>query len=210
MLRTRLALVEHSRRLTLEKGLDGFTVEELCTTVGISRRTFFNYFETKDDAVLGSTSREGFGPGGEEFVDQGAAPDAPTLLSALESLVLHEFRAMDSLPDMPLLAEVASREPEIHERLTASMHRRVDTLAELIARRQGLGPDDEFPRFAAVLFAHLVGITIHESTRLHGDREGAAPVAEFLALFTRHLELADALFTDGDSRTVRTRHEGTS
>lgn len=209
MLRTRFALVEQSRRLTLERGLHGFTVEELCAEIGISRRTFFNYFETKDDAVLGTTSREGFGPAGEDFVAQGSGPDSPTLLSALESLVLHEFRAMDSLPDMPLLVEVAQREPEIHERLTASMYRRVDTLAELIARRQGLRPEDEFPRLAAVLFVHLVGTTIHESTRLRGDGEGAAPVAEFLALFARHLELATALFSDGDL-TARSRHEGTS
>ena len=32
------------------------TVEEICADAGVSRRTFFNYFDSKDSAVLGATS----------------------------------------------------------------------------------------------------------------------------------------------------------
>jgi AcrR family transcriptional regulator len=51
--RTRAALVDEARRRTAEVGLSGFTVDELCTTVGVSRRTFFNHFASKDDVVVG-------------------------------------------------------------------------------------------------------------------------------------------------------------
>lgn len=40
--------------LVLEHGLDGVTVDMICQASGISQRTFFNYFKTKDAAILGS------------------------------------------------------------------------------------------------------------------------------------------------------------
>ena len=42
-----------AQRLTLERGLDGFTMDDLAELAGVSRRTLFNYFPGKDDAVLG-------------------------------------------------------------------------------------------------------------------------------------------------------------
>nr|WP_244960761.1 TetR/AcrR family transcriptional regulator [Pseudoclavibacter chungangensis] len=41
--------------LTLENGLAALTVETVVARAGCSRRTFFNYFQTKEDAVLGMT-----------------------------------------------------------------------------------------------------------------------------------------------------------
>ena len=42
-----------AQRLTEERGLDGFTMDELAEAAGVSRRTLFNYFPGKVDAVLG-------------------------------------------------------------------------------------------------------------------------------------------------------------
>ena len=39
--------------LTDEHGLDGFTMEDLADAAEVSRRTLFNYFPSKLDAVLG-------------------------------------------------------------------------------------------------------------------------------------------------------------
>lgn len=41
-------------RLTDEHGLDGFTMEDLADAAEVSRRTLFNYFPSKLDAVLGN------------------------------------------------------------------------------------------------------------------------------------------------------------
>lgn len=42
-----------AQRLTDERGLDGFTMDELAEAADVSRRTLFNYFPGKVDAVLG-------------------------------------------------------------------------------------------------------------------------------------------------------------
>lgn len=40
--------------LVLEVGLAGATIDAIAARAGISRRTFFNYFQSKEDAVLGT------------------------------------------------------------------------------------------------------------------------------------------------------------
>ena len=42
-----------AQQLTEDHGLDGFTMDELAEAAGVSRRTLFNYFPGKVDAVLG-------------------------------------------------------------------------------------------------------------------------------------------------------------
>lgn len=42
-----------AQRLTDERGLDGFTMDDLAEAAQVSRRTLFNYFPGKVDAILG-------------------------------------------------------------------------------------------------------------------------------------------------------------
>ena len=50
----RAALIDAAQQLVAAHGLDAVTVEMISAEAGVSARTFFNYFETKDDAVLGA------------------------------------------------------------------------------------------------------------------------------------------------------------
>lgn len=65
--RTRRRIEEAATTLVAERGFEAVTVEDICATAEISRRTFFNYMPSKDEAVLGSSplllddeSREAF------------------------------------------------------------------------------------------------------------------------------------------------------
>jgi len=49
---TRQALHEAALSLAMRHGLDGVTVEDIADEVGVSRRTFSNYFANKEDAVV--------------------------------------------------------------------------------------------------------------------------------------------------------------
>jgi len=44
-------LAQSAFNLTVQHGLDGFTVDELTTQAGYARRTFANYYSCKEDAV---------------------------------------------------------------------------------------------------------------------------------------------------------------
>jgi AcrR family transcriptional regulator len=64
---TRQAIHTLALQLVDERGLEGVTVEEICAGVGVSPRTFFNYFPTKTAAafdlaetVIGTEIRQRF------------------------------------------------------------------------------------------------------------------------------------------------------
>ncbi len=52
-LETRAQLERAAVRLAQEVGLENATIDAICASVPVSPRTFFNYFESKEDAVLG-------------------------------------------------------------------------------------------------------------------------------------------------------------
>ncbi|GIH23852.1 TetR family transcriptional regulator [Acrocarpospora phusangensis] len=49
---TRQAVHDAAIRLSLERGIDGVTIDEIAEAAGISRRSFSNYFTSKEDALL--------------------------------------------------------------------------------------------------------------------------------------------------------------
>ncbi|WIB77107.1 TetR family transcriptional regulator [Curtobacterium sp. MCPF17_002] len=50
---TRAAIHGAALELVTGRGLAGVTVEEICSSAGVSPRTFFNYFPSKGNAALG-------------------------------------------------------------------------------------------------------------------------------------------------------------
>jgi AcrR family transcriptional regulator len=52
---TRRAIQVAAMRLTTQHGLDGVTVDAISRAADISPRTFFNYFPSKEEAVLGDS-----------------------------------------------------------------------------------------------------------------------------------------------------------
>lgn len=60
---TKDRLLDAAQRLMLAKGFPATTVEEICATAGLTKGSFFHYFESKDDlgqAVLERYAERGF------------------------------------------------------------------------------------------------------------------------------------------------------
>ncbi|WP_454851575.1 TetR/AcrR family transcriptional regulator [Promicromonospora soli] len=69
---TRDAIASAAFKLTLEKGLDHVTVEEISRVAIVSPRTFSNYFSSKEEAVVsaGAQAPEQFVPAFREAAEE--------------------------------------------------------------------------------------------------------------------------------------------
>ena len=136
---TRRRLTAAARTLTLEHGLDGMTVEQVCTAADVSVRTFFNYFDSKETAVLGEPIPLGTPAVREAFLAGGPSGD-------LLADVLALLDPSDVLPEgretIALTLQLAEREPRLLARLLTRLSEQEDEIATLIAQRQGVPEDD--------------------------------------------------------------------
>ncbi len=159
----RASIVAVARRRTLADGLGGFTVEQLCDEIGISRRTFFNYFPSKEDAVLGHSDdglpEDMLGA----FVASGHADPRPPLLDALTEL-LAEFgsRMPISREEYETMSAVLQREPQLLARMFADAESKSQLLTDLISAREGLPADHPAPRVATFVLGGLARRSLDE------------------------------------------------
>ncbi len=146
---TREALGDAARSLCVERGLDGVTVEQIAHAAGVSLRTFFNYFSSKEEAVVAGDSAAA-----EAFVRAFAArPAEEALLTALREALQSAFPAQVDLDRLRQLRELR-RTPALLPHVLAAYSTRELELAAVIAERCGLDPDaDPYPVMAASMIA---------------------------------------------------------
>lgn len=149
---TSLGLRTEARRLTVERGLSGFTIEELCSEVGVSRRTFFNYYASKENAVLGIPVRSDTSDLEEAFVAGSGA-----LLDDLLELHVARWEHLDlTAAEAEELTRVFEREPRLLAHfvgLAAEGER--DDIA-LVRRRPDAPADDLRTATAVSVFGALL------------------------------------------------------
>ena len=134
----RAALIDATHRLVAEQGLDAVTVEAICAEAGVSVRTFFNYFETKDDAVLGHAPWLLESAAAEVFAHGGPTGELVLDLQALVAAFLRNPPLERQRHAVAL--ELAAQEPRLLARHLAWMEQHKGELTALIARRLGDAP----------------------------------------------------------------------
>ncbi len=77
-------ITDAGMRLFLDKGIDATTVDEIAMEAGISRRSFFHYFPSKDDILL--SLQQGMGSLIAERVRHG--DDAASPLALIRAAVI--------------------------------------------------------------------------------------------------------------------------
>jgi len=145
--RTRAELTDAAFRLFEERGFDETTVEDIVEQVEVSPRTFFRYFDSKEDVVIGFFDDLGLELRG---MVEARPPDEPpfrALRAALGSLVdVYEERA-----DRVIAAKrLALETPAIRARLLDKHARWENWVTEVLAERQGTD-DDRGPRLIAAV-----------------------------------------------------------
>jgi len=149
MHRTAARLTSVTRRLTADRGLAGFTIDEVCDEVGVSRRTFFNYFPSKEDAVIGADPADEAQHFAEQFLAFGPSGWSGVLDDLVAMVTAHFETVEHDNVEHGEFMRVLEREPRILSRFIGITRERERAAAELIALREGVAHDD--PRPAAVV-----------------------------------------------------------
>ncbi len=135
---TRHALESAALTLVAQRGFDHVTVEDIADAADVSKRTFFNYFTSKEQAVLGG------GPGAPDAIRRALAdrpPDEPPL-RALESvlgMLAHEYTG--TRPDWLARRQVIRSDPRLLAASVAGWGELERTLVEAVGERSGLDPE---------------------------------------------------------------------
>ena len=146
--RTRNALLEAALDLFSSGGYDETTTDQIAESAGVSPRTFFRYFPTKESVLF-------FGE--YDFIDAVSG----VYLAQPESLTDYEAMANSFALLAPGLKRIRKRIAQYHEAVASSLvlvgrERRnhsanAETVAQVIAERRGLKtPDDECRLLAAI------------------------------------------------------------
>jgi AcrR family transcriptional regulator len=185
---TERLLTELARRLTAENGLSGFTIEGLCEAADISRRTFFNYFASKEDAVVGVPVKRDDSILDLQFVEGGKRKDS-SLVDDFASLIVARWQLLGITPESAREFFAAlDREPKLLARFVnlSREHERADIV--LVEVREGLAPGD--PRASTLV--HLMGALLRVSAEeLLSSTSGGS----FQLIFERRLAAARELLS---------------
>ncbi|PRY65455.1 TetR family transcriptional regulator [Glaciihabitans tibetensis] len=145
-----------SRRFTADRGLAGFTIEEVCDEVGVSRRTFFNYFPSKEEAVLGVDEVEEMNAFGEHFLARGSR-GWPVVIDDIVELATDYMHSagLDTAAHLELIRAIG-REPRLLARFVGMGRERDVALAALIAKRESVQTDDPRVRACVTVISALM------------------------------------------------------
>lgn len=147
---TQREIHEAALRLAIERGFDKITVEMISAEAGVSPRTFFNYFPSKEAAVVLLPPRLT-----EEDVATftAAGPAEPRqILVDLTGLLVRDMQANPPQRDaLHSNFEIAQKHPGVLAALLAGFDAFQQHLAETVAARTGHTTQDEMPRLIAAL-----------------------------------------------------------
>lgn len=158
--------------LFLSEGFDAITVDQIVTSAGISRRSFFRYFGTKEDIVLGDLVARGALIA--EAVAARPADEGPweALRAGLES------SAETTMPDVDAglaLGRMLLETPSLRARLLEKRLRWQEMLVPLIAARMNEGEGSAHLRASAIVAAALACLDAASEAWIESD--GATDLA---------------------------------
>ncbi|MDA5281657.1 TetR family transcriptional regulator [Streptomyces sp. Isolate_45] len=173
-------LTEAALRLLALKGFDVVTIDEIATTAGVSKRTFFRYFASKEDVVVQFLADMGTGIAAE----LAARPPGERPSVALWQAVSVPLGACGDHPDRALpVVRLILRTPALRARFLERQADWRDNLAAELARRLELDVEtDLYPRLAAGMAMTAFDTALHRWSAGAGDgdesRQDPAAVAE--------------------------------
>ena len=170
---TRAALIDAALRLVAERGLDRVTVEDISDAADVSPRTFFNYFATKDEALIGDQFVDDAGVRDRFLAVEPGVPVIGAILLAITP-VLAEMERQREI--WFLRMRVLTQNPSLVSRLLAPSAAAELDLVTAVAERVGVPADSAYPRVTAA----VVGAAVRTAMIRWADCDGTRPLTELV------------------------------
>ena len=126
--RTHTAIHEAALTLVQEKGLKATTTDEIAELAGVSPRTLFNYFASKEDAVLGLRAPIIT----EDILQKDAARQDLYIFERVAHLMLDIIVSSIDNPTFPRVRPLVQEYPELRYRIKTHHIECEKTLADLL------------------------------------------------------------------------------
>jgi len=167
--------------------MDGFTMEQLAAHAGVSRRTLFNYFASKADAILGGSAALADDQRAR-FVAGGPTGDLVADLGHIVTEIL-DVRGT-SREQLTRIRALLRTEPRLLVAAQEGIHRPVEELTDAIVERDGSA---SAALHAALLVRILVGVLDVAVDRFLDNTRLGDGTDDLAALFLDTLAHARAL-----------------
>jgi len=152
-IRTEARIIDATRELLAESGLDGTTLKAICDRAGVRAGSFYNLFPTKEDAVL-RVVKDAI-----RAVDPNPAGDAPdTLHELVEAYVSFVTGQPDVARVYLRIAISGATNGSLGDSMKRHHHRRVGRFAAAIGRENPELTDAESEAHAEIVLATLSGL----------------------------------------------------
>ncbi|WP_194911249.1 TetR family transcriptional regulator [Catenulispora rubra] len=142
-------LAEAALRLLARQGFEETTVDELAAAAGVSRRTFFRYFASKEDVVISSVVVVCEAIVAEVEARPAGEPPAIAIREAVKTVTVEDF-AEDREKSVALIRHTMQI-PALRARFAERQDLLADDLAAVLARRGGRAAPSPRDQFAAGL-----------------------------------------------------------
>ncbi|MGL6236688.1 MAG: TetR/AcrR family transcriptional regulator [Segniliparus sp.] len=178
------AINRAARRLALERSVDDISVQEIAERADVSVRTVFNYFPSKEDAVLGVRDL----PPPPVSVARFLAAPGP-LLDDVVALAFDSLREnwggfTETASAAAELGELLEKNAKLVQRIAKAGERFEGQIVEVVLRRV----DDRLQAKVAVAVAgRLCGLAVEQWVRGGAGPGGRETLEEIVAAFRRSL-----------------------
>ncbi|MFJ9787403.1 TetR/AcrR family transcriptional regulator [Amycolatopsis sp. NPDC101161] len=195
----RRQLSDTAARMFLERGFDAVRVADVAEACGVSEKTVFNYFPSKEALVLDRLE-----PMAEALRTRLADPALPPVAAMVKILdqevrdlvtALAEAADADAaLAGYRKFGELIRENPSLRAYQNDVTDRFVDVAAEALAARAGFASDDPEPQIAA---AALLGLWRVQFRALRAQLRPGRPLAEAVEAVAGEVRRAARLIEDG-------------